>query len=88
MAKRSEHQLVSRVGRISAPFMKAVVSPGGTERRTVAQAEIAAPLNAIVAAPTADDCPTLIYRRPPAKRAPESFASMQTPAFQLPCGPN
>lgn len=35
-------------------------------------------LNASVAAPTADDCTTLIYRRRPAKRAPESFASQTT----------
>lgn len=36
-------------------------------------------LNASVAAPTADDCTTLIYRRRPAKRAPESFASFLPP---------
>ena len=42
------------------------------------KAEIAPPLNASVAALTADDCTTLIYRRRPAKRAPESFASYRT----------
>ena len=43
--------------------------------REVVKAEIASPLNASVAAPPADDCTTLIYRRRRAKRAPESFAS-------------
>ena len=40
--------------------------------------EIARPLNASVAAPTADDYTTLVYRRRPAKRTPESFASIRT----------
>ena len=39
---------------------------------------IACPLNASVAAPTADDCTTLVYRRGPAKRTPESFASIRS----------
>jgi hypothetical protein len=42
------------------------------------KAEIVSPLNARIAAPTADDCATLIFRRRPAKRAPESFASIRS----------
>ena len=58
--------------------MKAVMSRGDAERRKVVKADIASPLNASVAAPTADDRTTLIYRRRSDKRAPESFASLTT----------
>jgi len=44
----------------------------------VVKAEIACPLNASIATPTADDCSTHIYRRWRARRAPESFASKRT----------